>query len=81
MPTIYLFNYWDKEYRSCYQGPSYIKVHEVVVLILGGFLETFSEQSLLNGSIKRLATEIITKGERCQEFSITNNSPKHAQVK
>ena len=42
---------------------------------------TFSEQSPLNGSIKGLATEIITKGERCQEFSITNNSPKHAQVK
>ena len=35
-----------------YQGPRCIEVHEVVVLLLGGFLSTFSEQSLLNGSIK-----------------------------
>ena len=58
--------YWGKE------------VHEVVVLLLGGFLSTFSEQSLLNGSIKRLPTEIILKGERCLKFSITNNLLKHA---
>ena len=64
-----------------YQGPRCIEVHEVVVLLLGGFLATFSEQSLLNGSIKRLPTDIILKGERCLKFSITNNLLKHAQVK
>ena len=69
------FSYhWGKEYRSSYQGPRYIEVHEVV----GGFLATFSEQGLLNGSIKRLPTEIILKGERCLKFSITNNLLKHA---
>ena len=54
------------------------EVHEVVVLLLGGFLSTFSEQGLLNGSIKRLPTDIILKGERCLKFSITNNLLKHA---
>ena len=31
--------------RSSYQGPRYIEVHEILVLLLGGFLSTFSEQS------------------------------------
>ena len=53
------FSYYrGKEYRSSYQEPRYIEVHEVVVLLLIGFLTTFSE-GLFNGNIKRLPTKII----------------------